>query len=97
MQISVVGVPWYSRQNYARILEVMEDAHVLPPTFDKWLYLAEKVLQNAVDKGLVPVKAHIDPEQFVAWCRQRSLHVDAGARSQFAATVARANYTEGRG
>jgi hypothetical protein len=97
MQIAVTGVPWYRRQDYARILEVMEDAHVLPATFDKWLYLAEKVLQNAVNKGVVPVKAHIDPEQFVVWCRQRGLNVNADARIQFAATVASANYSEGSG
>lgn len=97
MKISAQGVPWYRRQDYPRVLEVMEDAHLLPKTFDKWLHLAEKALQKAADRGVVPVKAHIDPESFVTWCRERGLNVNAAARIQFAATVAHANYTEGHG
>ena len=97
MKISAMGVPWYRRQDYARILEVMEDAHLLPPTFDKWLYRAEQALKQAVDRGVLPVKAYIDPDQFVAWCRDRGLNVDAAARMQFAAAVAHAHYAEGRG
>ncbi len=47
MSISVVvGVPWYTRQNYRRILEIMEDAHLLPSTFDKWLHAAEEVIES---------------------------------------------------
>lgn len=97
MQIRAQGVVWYRRQDYGRILEVMEDADQLPETFDKWLYRAEKAVKEALDRGLLTVKAHIDPDQFVIWCRERGLKVDASARTQFAATVARAHDLEGHG
>lgn len=93
LQVSAVGVPWYTRQNYKRILEVMSDAHVLPTTFDAWQHAAEKVLERARRRGATPVKALIDPETFPDWCRQRGLDADANARSQFACAVALVHYT----
>lgn len=96
-QIKALGVAWYTRQNYARVLAVMEDAHLLPDTFDAWLYKAEKLLKDVVREGGVPIKAHIDPETFVAWCRARGLNVDANARRNYCADFARAVYVDGHG
>lgn len=96
MQISALAVPWYRREHYARIREMMEDGHLLPATFDKWLYRAEKALEQAVNKGVIPVKAYLDPEPFVSWCRERNLRLDSDARNQFAASVAAALYQDGR-
>jgi predicted aconitase len=96
LTVSAIGVPWYTRQNYARILQVMEDAHLLPKTYDRWLSAAEQVLQRAKSSGAVPVKAYIDPETFPSWCQERGLKADANARMQFANSTARAHYQQSR-
>jgi hypothetical protein len=97
LPIGAYGIAWYRRQDYARVLEVMADADQLPETFDKWLHRAEKALKEARNRGLLAVKAHIDPDQFVIWCRERGLNVDANARTQYAAIIARAEHREGHG
>ena len=81
---SVIGMSWYSRESYSRILEIMEDAGSLPPTYDQWLKKAEAGESKLQRAGHIVVRAVIDPDKFVAWCLARSLKVDAQARMQWA-------------
>lgn len=84
MKASAAGIPWYTRNNYNRILEVMEDRHALPPTYDQWLHRAEAVFEKLKDNGFAVYRVDIDPDSFVAWCRARGLNVDSNARTEFA-------------
>jgi hypothetical protein len=78
-----VGIAWYSRQNYRRILEVMEDAGKLHRTYDQWLKSAEASERQLKRAGHTVVRAMIEPDEFLAWCRARGLKVDAKARTQW--------------
>lgn len=80
-----VGITWYKRADYKRILEIMVDRENLPPTFDKWQSLAEKAEEMIRRQGRVPLRAHLDPDKFVAWCAERGLDINANARTRFAA------------
>lgn len=86
--IRAAGISWYRREDYPRALDIMEDAHVLPPTCDEWERKAERQEREWQSRGFVVVRAIIDPEQFPAWCARRGLHVDAKARMRFANEVA---------
>lgn len=88
MQPQIAGINWYRREDYPRILEVMEDRHLLAPTYDEWLRAAEKGIQHFTDKGLIAIKAEIEPESFLAWCKERGLKVDAKARNEWGNSVA---------
>lgn len=88
LPVQAVGIPWYNRADYPRILEIMEDAEVLPDTFDQWLQRAEKTREQFLRRGAIVVKAQIEPDAFVAWCRANSRHVDADGRTAFANLVA---------
>ena len=81
---SVIGMSWYSRESYSRILKIMEDADKLPLEFDQWLKKAETGESKLQRAGHIVVRAVIDPDEFVAWCLARSLKVDAQARMQWA-------------
>ncbi len=81
---SAIGMSWYCREAYSRILEVMEDADRLPRTYDQWLKSAEAGVSKLQRAGHIVVRAVIDPDQFVAWCLARSLKVDAQARMRWA-------------
>jgi len=74
----------------------MEDAHLLPPDFDSWLKKAEQVKKQLKSRGIVPVEAYINPSVFVAWCRDRSLNVNAAARTEYANLVAFKSYQQGK-
>lgn len=95
MKVQVIGVPWYKREQYDEILRVMEDASLLPRTYDAWLQAAEKVFESQERIGIVAVKAYVDPATFPDWCRARGLTVNAAARIQYASTTAADAYRQG--
>lgn len=84
MDIKVLGIPWYSREGYAAARAVMADGHVLPITYEAWEQRAKALEKQQRAAGLKVVRAQIDAEEFAAWCRARSLNIDAQARMQFA-------------
>jgi hypothetical protein len=84
-----IGVPWYVRQDYSRLLAIMEDADVLPPRYDQWLQRAERFERDRLREGQIVVRAIIDPQNFPAWCAARGLNVDAKGRAAFAGEEAR--------
>jgi len=88
MQVAATGIPWYRRADWSWIVAVMDDADRLPASYDAWLAKAEQVIQNVEREGGIAVKAHLDPDAFPAWCRERGLNVDARARMQYASWVA---------
>lgn len=80
-----VGVVWYRREDYGRILAIMADADKLPATWDKWFYSADKLVRHLTKQGAIVEKVQIDPETFPAWCAARGLNLDAEARNRFSA------------
>lgn len=84
-----IGVPWYAREEYARLKRLFADGHRLPPTYDQWLADLQQALQQAEAQGQVAVKARIRLADFPAWCAERGLNVDANARLEFANEAAR--------
>lgn len=87
MGVSAVGIGWYKRDDYKRILEVMEDADKLPLTFDKWQSKAEALEAQIKKSGGRPIRAHINADDFVAWCAANGLHVDSHARNKWGSEV----------
>lgn len=39
-------------------------------------------------RGWITTRAYIDPSDFLAWCRERGLNLNAEARNQFANRIA---------
>jgi len=96
VQVSASGIPWYKREDYSEILKVMDDANLLPRDFDSWLKKAEQVKKQLKARGIVPIEAYINPSEFPAWCRARSLNVNAAARLEYANFVAFKSYQQGK-
>lgn len=88
LPIRATGLAWYNREDYPRILQIMEDADKLPPNFEKWQYAAHKAESQIKASGMIVVRAVIDPDEFVAYCSRHNLKVDAQARTRFASEIA---------
>lgn len=84
MPVRALGMAWYNREDYPRILQIMEDADKLSPTFEKWQYAAHKGERELQAKGTLVIRAIIDPDEFIAYCARHNLKVDAQARMRFA-------------
>jgi hypothetical protein len=89
LPILITGMVWYRAEDYDAILGIMADGHKLPRTFVEWRMKAEAGEKQRRRLGETVVRAYIDPETFPDWCRARGLNIDAQARMQFAALVAK--------
>src|SRR5690242_19286688 len=95
-QLSVIGIPWYSRESWDEILGIMEDAGSLPEDFDAWLERAERVRADCESRGNFVVECTIEPQLFTDWCRARSLRLDAHGRMMYANSIAAEIYKKRR-
>jgi hypothetical protein len=78
----VIGIAWYERETYAEVRGIMEDSEVLPREYDHWLRSARSVMQLEQARNSEVIKAAIDPDAFVAWCRATGQRADVRARTR---------------
>lgn len=81
--VRAAGIPWFRREDYDRILDIMEDRDILPATWAEWRKQAAKAESYFRSLGVETVRAILDPGEFPAWCRARGLKVDGKARIAF--------------
>jgi len=57
--------PWYRRDDYALVREIIEDAEdTLPLTFDEWEKNAEGERAAARSEGVIMITVFLDPAEF---------------------------------
>lgn len=86
--VRAAGIPWYVRQDYPRILTIMEDRDLLPTTYDQWRKKADIAKREIERMGGIAIEATIDPDSFPAWCAARGLNINAHARGLYASEEA---------
>ena len=84
MKVTVTGIAWYRREDYARLKAMFQDGENLPDTFGGWLETAQRVYDTLTAEGIRVVKANIDPETFPGWCRARGHAMNTPARMAYA-------------
>lgn len=84
MRISVVGMPWYRKADYARLRAAFADGARLHETHAEWSAAARATEAHLAAQGHRVVRVEIDPEEFVAWCSTRDVAPDAEARMRYA-------------
>jgi hypothetical protein len=80
-----IGLPWYRREDYSRIREMMSDRHNLAPTYDQWLAAAENNESVGRQAGLDIVRVVIEPDAFARWCGEKGIEPASAARMDYAA------------
>ena len=80
----IVGIAWYTQEDWTEIKTVFEDAASLPKSYADWLAFAELSLQTLEHQGISAYKVYIIPTEFTAWCQKRGLRINAFARMQYA-------------
>ena len=82
-----IALPWYDRQDYPTIREMMADRHKLAPTYDQWLVAAENNESVGRQSGLDIVRVLIEPSSFARWCAAQGLVPDGQARMRYVAEM----------
>ena len=87
--------PWYRREEYALMREIMDDGETLPLTFDEWEKNAESELAAAKREGISIIPVFIDPHEFFSFCNEKKISPNSATRAQFASSRGAASYSLG--
>jgi hypothetical protein len=82
-----MGVAWYTREPWATVRAVAIDPDNLEATYEDWVAMAGRALQQLAQTGLRLEKVAIDSQALRAWCQREGRPVDAEARAAFAAEL----------
>lgn len=80
---SQVGFAWFTREQWQRLTEVVDDRNELDDTFEQWERNALAALYQLESRGHSVRLGLVDVETFVAWCRGRGRRIDGAARADY--------------
>ncbi|QRM30109.1 hypothetical protein [Microvirga sp. VF16] len=78
-----IGLPWYRREDYPRIRDMMADRHNLAPTYNAWLAAAQNNEDVGRQAGLRIARIIIEPDSFAKWCAERGVEPGSAARMDY--------------
>ena len=87
--------PWYRREDYALIREIMEDGEDLPLAFDEWEKNAECELAAAKREGTITIPVFIYPDEFFSFCDKWKIPLNKKTRAEFANSRGAASHSIG--
>jgi hypothetical protein len=88
--------PWYRREDYALIREIMEDGEDnFPLAFDEWQKNAECELADAKRVGTIMIPVFIYPDEFFSFCNKWKIPLNKKTRAEFANSRGAASYSMG--
>ena len=80
----IVGVAWYTPEQWDRLRKISADADNMEDTYGEWKASAENALKTLSASGAVAQKVVVDVEELLNWCNSKDRAVDGAARSEFA-------------
>ena len=78
--------PWYRREDYALIREIMEDGETFPLAFDEWEKNAESERAAAKREGISIIPVFIEPHEFFLFCNEKKIPPNSATCAQFASS-----------
>lgn len=91
----VVGVAWYRRDDWERLLQVSVDREELEDTYDEWVAAMPARMAEIEQTGIKAHKIDVAVEELIAWCHSNGRVVDGGARADYAAHKLRDLHVQG--
>ncbi len=79
----LVGLGWYSRQQWEALTRVVPDRSELDDTYEEWEAQATETLQMLAAQGVQAAKIDVDVEALVEWCQSEWRQPDREARADF--------------
>jgi hypothetical protein len=87
--------PWYRREEYALMREIMDDGETLPLSFDEWEKNAESERAVAKREGVSIIPVLVGPDEFFAFCKEKKITPDRATAAAFASSRGAASYSMG--
>jgi truncated hemoglobin YjbI len=89
MKDKVVGIGYYRREQWLKLLETAADAHILEKTYDEWLEILDSSMGKIRRYGVEPELIYVDVDELLSFCKKKGLQNNASARSMFIAELSR--------
>ena len=87
--------PWYRRQDYPLMREIMDDGETLPLSFDEWEKNAECEQAAAKREGVSMLPVFLDPDEFFTFCKEKKISPNRKTAAEFASSRGAASYSVG--
>ncbi len=84
----VLGIGFYRREQWPRLIETAVDSHLLEKTYDDWMAVLDASIEKIRAGGLEPELVDIDVEELLAFCKKEGLPNNAACRSRFISVLA---------
>jgi hypothetical protein len=85
--------PWYRREEFALMREILEDGETLPLSFDDWEENAVSELKVHGANAVIPV--FIGSEEFFSFCEEKKISPNTANLAAFADSRGAATYSLG--
>jgi hypothetical protein len=80
----VIGIAWFKDEpTYRRARAVFIDSENMPATYHDWKAIVKRQCEAIKEGGNIALRADIDPEAFVDWCKGRGCVADSQGRTAF--------------
>ena len=87
--------PWYRREDYALMREIMDDGETLPLSFAEWEKKAESERAAAEREGVSIVPVFLDPVEFFTFCKEKKISPNRTTAAEFASSRGAASHSLG--
>ena len=84
-------MPWYRREEYALIREILDDGNTLPLRFDEW----EREAENKKPQGFHIIPVLVSPDELFDFCKEKCVACNNANCEQFAESRGVASYSLG--
>jgi hypothetical protein len=78
-----IGLGWYRREDWDRLLEMFPDRDQLHDTYDEWLKDVRQGEKLVKREGNITKRIIVDPDELAAWCAMRGREPIASARAEY--------------
>lgn len=79
----IVGVAWYSKEQWNRLRELADDKDALNDSYEEWLERwNEFTKRGPISKDRL-LKVEVDVDDLARWCQFRNRLLDGKARSEY--------------
>ena len=85
MRSTVVGVTWYTEENWSKVKAAATDPERFEETYAEWDAMAIEAVADLKKAGVNTVKFFVIPNELFPWCLLHSKPNNAASRAEFVA------------
>ena len=92
----VVGLAWFDRKQWQRLIETVEDRNELDDTYEQWQQSALEAVRMIERQGQQVEKVHVEVESLVYWCKEKGLPVNGKSRAEYVTELMRRRHGQAK-